>query len=175
MKCTVVLKEALIVLIMIALCLFVFSASAMAEVAKDVVRQVGYRMADEFTWSPLTFTMCVAGWLISLLSEWASKWNLMRLCLKDFIIDNFPRVTIGLISVLCCYILIPELIVLFDLDMKMNNLGAFVTGLSADVIVHRIRGLIPRSPEARDVEREKVRTRLDAGAAKDAKPPDTRP
>lgn len=160
------LRDIGIIILMLIILFFVLSMAAHAD--EEAVQQAARRLNDEFSWSPLTLAMCIAGWLISLLTEWGTKWQLMRLCSKDFIIDNFPRVVVGFISVLACYVLIPELIVLFNLNMKMNNLGAFVTGLCADVIVHRIRGLIPRSPEVREIEREKVRARIDQGTAQAA-------
>lgn len=159
------LRDVGIIILILLFWLLVLSASATAD---ETVRQVARRLNDEFSWSPLTLVMCITGWAISLLTEWGTKWQLMRLCLKDFILDSLPRVIVGFISVLTCYVLIPEIIVLFQLDMKMNNLGAFVTGLSADVIVHRIKGLIPRSPEAREIEREKVKARIEHGTSHDA-------
>lgn len=159
-------KSITTIIMMLSVVFLVLMVSAYAD--EETVRRITRRLDDEFSWSPLTLSMCIAGWAISLLTEWGAKWQMMRICFKDFILDSPPRVVLGFVSVLSCYVLIPEIITLFQLDMKMNNLGAFVTGLSADVIVHRIRGLIPRSPEAREIEREKVKTRLNQGTAHDA-------
>lgn len=169
-------KDVGVIVLFIALVLVALSVHAAETPVAEVVQSI-VRMDDSFVWSPLTLGMCIIGWLISLISDWGVKWNLMRTCLKDFLLDNTPRVIMGLLGVIACYVLIPEIIETFQLNMKMNNLGAFITGLSADVIVHRIRGLIPQAPSVREEERAKVRKRLDHGdAAADALQADkTRP
>jgi hypothetical protein len=154
------MREMAIIAFWVSAMLIALSAHAAAEPIKEAAQAIT-RLDDQLAWSPITLAMCFAGWAISLISEWGVKWNLTRICFKDYLHDNVPRVIIGALSVATCYVLIPELIDTFHLEMRMNNLGAFITGLSADVIVHRIRGLVPQPPSVREDARQQVRKRLD--------------
>lgn len=110
---------------------------------------------DSLMWSPLTLGLCLAGWSLSFMSDWAGTWTQDRVCLANYILLNLPRLFIGFISTLICYVLLPQIGGIAGFELHFNNIGAFITGLSADVIIHRLVNLMPRPTPPIDQPKDK--------------------
>lgn len=100
---------------------------------------------QEVRWSPVTLFLCLVGWFLSWASEWGTEYIQGKRCLTNYVLAHVPRLLIGLVSALACYVMLPDLITVVGVGGKV---GAFLAGLASDFIVHRIRGLIPTTPQA---------------------------
>lgn len=99
---------------------------------------------DHLQWSPVTLLMCIIGWFLSWSSDWVGVYNKERQCLTSYISDHLARIVTGCVTMGACYILLPELAASMGFEVKLNNFGAFVVGLCSDVIVARIRAMMPK-------------------------------